>query len=260
MKKNERRHPELSLPDTEAQRLIRDKTRRSFLVGGIATFGAVGTYEWFTHAPAPSENDIPWPQRRVLDFNGRLSEAYLDDKHLMATYPPDKVGGVKVNGNFGMEQPLEPGNWKLQVTIPGRTPVFLSLADLKQLAKTEITTRLSCIEGWSGVAHWGGARFSEFTRNFFGPGQPVPPYVYMATPDGEYYVGLDSKSALHPQTLLAYEQNGKPLEERRGAPLRLAIPVKYGIKNIKRIGLIQYTDKRPSDYWADEGYDWFAGL
>jgi DMSO/TMAO reductase YedYZ molybdopterin-dependent catalytic subunit len=68
------------------------------------------------------------------------------------------------------------------------------------------------------------------------------------------------KSALHPQTLLAYEQNGKPLEDRRGAPLRLAIPVKYGIKNIKRIGLIQYTDKRPADYWADEGYDWFAGL
>jgi DMSO/TMAO reductase YedYZ molybdopterin-dependent catalytic subunit len=82
----------------------------------------------------------------------------------------------------------------------------------------------------------------------------------MATPDEDYYVGLDIKSALHPQTLLAYERNGQPLEWEHGAPLRLIIPVKYGIKNIKRIGLIRYTDDRPDDYWSEEGYDWFAGL
>lgn len=258
MKKNERRHPELSLSAEESRRVMRDKTRRSFLVGGVAALGAVGAYEWITNAPP--EDDVPWPQRRVLNFNGRLSKAYLSDSHLMPTYPPEKVGGVKPNGNYGMEQPLDGAKWKLQVTAPGRKSAVLTLADVKQLPKTEMVTRFNCIEGWSGIAHWGGTRFSEFTKNFFGPGQPVPPYVYMATPDGEYYVGLDIKSALHPQTLLAYEQNGKPLEERRGAPLRLAIPVKYGIKNIKRIGLIQYTDKRPSDFWADDGYDWFAGL
>ncbi|MFL6452088.1 MAG: molybdopterin-dependent oxidoreductase [Bryobacteraceae bacterium] len=258
MKKNEHRHPELSLLDDEARRLIRDKSRRSFLVGGLAAVAGIGGYEWITRAPA--EDEVPWPQRRVLDLNGRLSEEYLNDKHLMATYPPDKIGGVKPNGDIGIEQPLEAGKWTLQVTAPGRQPILLSLDDLKQLPKTEMTTRFCCIEGWSGVAHWGGARFSDFSKNLFGPGYRIPPYVYMATPDGEYYVGLDMKSALHPQTLLAYEQNGRPLEERRGAPLRLAIPVKYGIKNIKRIGLIQYTDKRPADYWADEGYDWFAGL
>ena len=82
----------------------------------------------------------------------------------------------------------------------------------------------------------------------------------MATPGEDYYVGLDIKSALHPQTLLAYEQNGKPLTAEHGAPLRLVIPVKYGIKSIKKIGLIRYTAKEPGDYWAEEGYDWFAGL
>ena len=88
-------------------------------------------------------------------------------------------------------------------------------------------------------------------------------YVAMETPDGGYYVGLDMASALHPQTLLCYEMNGKPLDELdedHGAPLRLAIPVKYGIKNIKRIGTIRYTDDRPKDYWAEQGYDWYAGL
>ena len=53
------------------------------------------------------------------------------------------------------------------------------------------------------------------------------------------------KSAMHPQTLLAYEQNGKPLADEHGAPLRLVIPVKYGIKNIKRIGRIEYTNDKP---------------
>jgi len=44
-----------------------------------------------------------------------------------------------------------------------------------------------------------------------------------------------------------------------GAPLRLAIPVKYGIKNIKRIGTIRWTNVRPADFWGERGYDWYAG-
>jgi DMSO/TMAO reductase YedYZ molybdopterin-dependent catalytic subunit len=66
-------------------------------------------------------------------------------------------------------------------------------------------------------------------------------------------------SALHPQTLLAYEMNGQPLSPDHGAPLRLVIPVKYGIKHIKRIGTVVFTDRRPADFWANRGYDWHAG-
>src|SRR3954470_7030444 len=130
MKKNERQHPELSLPDEEARLFIRKKSRRSFLVGGLAAAGAIGAYEWITHAP--SDDDVPWPQRRVLDFNGRLSEKYLSDNHLMATYPPEKIGGVKPNGKYGIEQPLVLEKWNLQVTGTGRPPTTLSLADVKQ--------------------------------------------------------------------------------------------------------------------------------
>jgi DMSO/TMAO reductase YedYZ molybdopterin-dependent catalytic subunit len=83
--------------------------------------------------------------------------------------------------------------------------------------------------------------------------------VSLETPGRGYYVGLDIESALHPQTLLAYEMNGAPLQPMHGAPLRLAIPVKYGIKNIKRIGTIRYTNVRPADFWAERGYDWYAG-
>jgi len=54
--------------------------------------------------------------------------------------------------------------------------------------------------------------------------------------------------------------NGEPLTLPHGAPLRLVVPVKYGIKNIKRIGRIEYTNERPADYWAAVGYDYYAGL
>ena len=72
--------------------------------------------------------------------------------------------------------------------------------------------------------------------------------MMLSTPDGAYYVGLDAESAFHPQTLLCYEMNGMSLTPQRGAPLRLVIPVKYGIKNLKRIGTIHFTDERPADY------------
>jgi len=43
------------------------------------------------------------------------------------------------------------------------------------------------------------------------------------------------------------------------APLDI-IPVKYGIKNLKRVGKIKFTTERPKDYWEEQGYDWYAGL
>jgi DMSO/TMAO reductase YedYZ molybdopterin-dependent catalytic subunit len=53
---------------------------------------------------------------------------------------------------------------------------------------------------------------------------------------------------------------GQPLTQQHGAPLRLHMPIKYGYKQIKRIGLIAYTDQKPDDFWTKLGYDWYAGL
>jgi DMSO/TMAO reductase YedYZ molybdopterin-dependent catalytic subunit len=253
-----KRQREIILPDQDAKGELRRRTRRDFLIAGIAAAGAIGGYEWITKAGR--EDDVPWPQRRVLAFNRKLAEGYVSDSHLMPTYSVDQVRYLKPNGDIGVDQPLDLGAWRLQISSEDTPLLNLSLDDIKALPKTEMITRFCCIEGWSTVAYWGGARFSDFTKKYFPAGHELPRYVYMATPGEDYYVGLDMKSAMHPQTLLAYEQNGKPLEDVHGAPLRLAIPVKYGIKNIKRIGLIKYTSTKPGDYWAEEGYDWFAGL
>ena len=103
-----------------------------------------------------------------------------------------------------------------------------------------------------------GVKFSDFLdRNGIGSRYP---YVGLETPDGKYYVSIDMESMLHPQTLLCYEMNGAPLLFDNGAPLRLIIPVKYGIKSLKQLGRIFFADSRPPDYWAERGYDWYAGL
>ena len=120
--------------------------------------------------------------------------------------------------------------------------------------------------------HFGGVRFLDFVTRFglatrsgrapdpVGSPQDLFRYVYLATPDEEYNVGLDMASALHPQTMLCDTMNWQPLTREHGAPLRLYLPVKYGYKSLKRVGLIRFQDERPSDYWAGRGYDWYAGL
>jgi DMSO/TMAO reductase YedYZ molybdopterin-dependent catalytic subunit len=249
---------ELILEDADARRELRKKSRRSFLIGGVAAGAAIAGYEWLTKAPR--EDELPWPQRRVLDFNGSLWHKYVKDRRLLPTYSSNQVGWLKPNGDIGLEQPVAAGDWHVRLMAPDQKPQQIALSDITSLPKVEMITRFCCIEGWSTIVHWGGVRFSDFTRKFLASSQRLANYVYMATPGEDYYVGLDIKSALHPQTLLAFEQNGKPLEDRHGAPLRLVIPVKYGIKNIKRIGFIRFMDSRPGDYWAEDGYDWFAGL
>lgn len=149
--------------------------------------------------------------------------------------------------------------------------LLLTLDDIKGLPRVEMTTELKCIEGWSVIVHWAGTRFADFanafqpaTRTGSAPDVRKRPadlvrYASLTTPNGGYYVGLDMASALHPQSLLCYEMNGVPLTLEHGAPLRLYIPVKYGIKSIKRIGRIAFTDTRPADFWAERGYDWYSG-
>ena len=75
-----------------------------------------------------------------------------------------------------------------------------------------------------------------------------------------YYASLDLSTARHQQTLLATHFNGKPLTVEHGAPLRLLLPVKLGLKNIKAIARITYTKDEPADYWAKRGYSRYDGI
>jgi DMSO/TMAO reductase YedYZ molybdopterin-dependent catalytic subunit len=153
--------------------------------------------------------------------------------------------------------------------VPG---LLLTMADVRKLPHVEMVTEFKCIEGWSEIVYWGGVRLRDFLAAF-PPQRPrdsqsaptefatgFPKYLGLDTPDGQYYVGIEREVALHPQTLLAYELNGQPLTPDHGAPLRLVTPLKYGIKQLKQIGRITYSNVRPHDYWYEQGYDYYAGL
>jgi hypothetical protein len=243
----------------EPERELRLRTRRAFLTLGVGAAAAFGGWRWLR--TRPEIDGLPGPFRRMLQFNGRIAGAYFDPRHLAPVFPASAIQKMRTNGDIGLGDDYDPNDWSLTIRPVSDSGQVrqVTLADIRALPKVEHITQLKCIEGWSVVTHWTGARFSEFTERFARESIHAP-YVGMQTPDEGYYVGLDRESAMHPQTLLCYEMNGAPLTLEHGAPLRLAIPVKYGIKNIKRIGTITYSAERPRDYWAEEGYDWYAGM
>lgn len=260
-------------PSDEARDKMRHISRKSFLWAGAAVLGAYGGFS-FLNSQREQEGII-WPFRIALEANEHIQRDLYADR-LAPTFDPAQALEPTVNF-LDEEQELEEvaiEDWQLSIEgLNGHDePLVITMADLKKLPRVEQTLEFKCIEGWSTIVHWAGVLFSDFaahygpaTRNGDEPDVKRNPhnlleYVAMESIEGLYYVGLDTLSAVHPQTLLAYEMNGKPLTMEHGAPLRLVIPTKYGVKNIKRIGTIRFTSARPKDYWAEQGYDWYAGL
>ena len=252
-------HPSEAAMLAEARR----RSRRAFIGLGLASLAGIGGWRWLLSQP--DDIGISGPLRKVLDANSRLSSAYFKETRLAPEFARARAQAPRENGSVGLDDEVDTVAWRLRVQGYGTTKTQeFTLADIKALPRIEMTTELKCIEGWSVVVHWAGARFSDFLAQYplatrSGPAADLAPYVGLLTPDEQYYVGLDMRSALHPQTLLCYEMNGEPLTSAHGAPLRLVTPLKYGIKHLKRIGTIAFADVRPKDYWAELGYDWDAG-
>ena len=242
--------------------------RRNFLSFGIfAALGAsaYGGWRWLYTSPeetADITSGAHAPLRRALNktelFFRRLT---FSENHLVKTYPKSMAAKVvRHNSDIGSEGRLPSENWKLQVKKKSGEILQLTLEEIMTLPKTEIIYDFKCVEGWDQISHWGGVKFADFIRHYQLDEEAKMGYVGLETPDKQYYVGIDMPSALHPQTLLAYEVNEKLLNGQHGQPLRLIIPVKYGIKNLKRIGSITFSNTRPRDYWAEQGYDYYSGL
>lgn len=240
-------------------------SRRNFLGFGLAGLTGIGSYYWLRTRPALTIGGIEYPLRYGFQFNEALSRKYFSHSRLATEYPKSAVGELRPNGNAGLSEDFDMESWQLKVSGTAKSPdapLTFSLDDIKKLPVQDIAINFKCIEGWSRIMNYKGARLTDFIEaaGLFPDIKSLPEYVSLTTPDSEYYVGLDIESATHPQTLLVYEMNGAPLLPVHGAPLRLLIPVKYGIKNLKRIGTIEFTNERPKDYWAQRGYDWYSGL
>ena len=149
-----------------------------------------------------------------------------------------------------------------------RTPLALSLAQLKSLdARSQITMH-NCDEGWNAIAQWKGAPLAQLLKL----AAPVPRACYVVfhcmdkREDGQYYYeSIDLFDAFHPQTILAYEMNGRPLPVAYGGPLRLRVETQIGYKNAKYIDRIELVDrldefgKGRGGWWEDsDNAVWYA--
>jgi len=162
-------------------------------------------------------------------------------------------------------------DYRLEVGGLVEKPASLSLAELRALPSRTQITRHDCVEGWSAIGKWKGARLAALLDAV----RPSPDarfvMFYCADPmeddgTGLYYESIDLDDAFHPQTLLAYELNDIPLPIPNGAPVRLRVERQLGYKHAKyimRIELVRSFDKiagGKGGYWEDQGYEWWAGI
>lgn len=243
----------------ESEKKIQRRTFFSFL--GFAVAGVTGWLGWSWLNHQPKDNDALRPLRNTLETNEKILTSTFSEHHLVKTYPVEKaVKQVRKNGTYGLQKQIDGTAWRLNVRKADGSTVAFALEEIKKLPKKEIVYNFKCVEGWSQIQHWGGIPLKDFITAAGLHDQTRTKYIGLQTPDGEYYVGLDMPSAMHPQTMLCYEMNGQPLTIEHGFPLRLIIPVKYGIKNLKCIGEMFFSNTKPHDYWAERGYDYYAGL
>jgi DMSO/TMAO reductase YedYZ molybdopterin-dependent catalytic subunit len=203
----------------------------------------------------------------LYDPIGRLSmpinegfEALLLSQKPTPEFP---IGAIEpkeliVNSFKGTPQ-IDLANFKLAIDGEVNKPLSLSLKDIQTIPTRSMIIRHVCVEGWAAVVQWGGIRLSDLL--LLAQPKTTAKYIYFQSADG-YYESWDLASALHPQTLLAYEMNGKTLPPENGAPLRLATPIKLGYKLSKWVTAITLTSELlpKRGYWEDLGYEWFAGL
>ncbi len=164
-------------------------------------------------------------------------------------------------------------DFRLTVTGLVDSPQTLSLTDLSALPSRTQITRHDCVEGWSCIAKWQGVPLGTVLKL----AQPKVTARYAVfhcfdaierSLSGEvfYYESIDLIDAFHPQTILAYAMNGASLPVANGAPLRLRVERQLGYKMAKYVHTIELTDSLvglgygKGSYWADRGYEWYAGI
>jgi DMSO/TMAO reductase YedYZ molybdopterin-dependent catalytic subunit len=260
-------------------------TRRNVLVRGGALLGSM------VLAGCTDLSHKPWVQNalgEVENLTRRAQRLFAGGHSLAPEFSKSDIAKVfRANGT------LNPGtndylvhqangfkDWTIPVGGLVETPLTLTLADLRKMpARTQIT-RHDCVEGWSCIGEWTGAPLAPILAR--ARPKPEARYVifYCADPMGAggidakgnpvpppyYYESLDLLEATHPQTILAYDLNGKPLPVENGAPIRVRAERQLGYKMPKYVQKIDLADSferiggGKGGYWEDQGYTWYGGI
>jgi DMSO/TMAO reductase YedYZ molybdopterin-dependent catalytic subunit len=260
-----------------APRVLRYRTRRDLLLFGAgAVVAAAGGGLLLPQATlgrwGVKRNINPrgkeWLLNNALRIDDDVAEALYSQNRMVPTYTKSQITPIKNNYNGATPDPGYISGWNL--TLEGLDSGLSICLDIRKLLNCfpthEQITRFVCVEGWTAVACWAGLKFNDLLRAYPPMSQArwarVESSVNLdnsGNPD-PYFVSIDLATARHPQTLLATHHDAQPLTVEHGAPLRLLVPVKLGLKNVKAITRITYSAKEPRDYWKSYGYASYDGI
>ncbi len=188
-----------------------------------------------------------------------------------AMSPTFRPNGSRVGSDPLWLQQASQGFASFMLAVDGLVarPLALSLAALQALPQRTQITRHDCVEGWSAIGKWQGPRLATILA--MAGLLPAARYLVFHCADvlgsSPYYESIDLVDAAHPQTILAWRMNDRPLAIEHGAPLRLRVERQLGYKQAKFIQRIEaratlaglYRGK--GGYWEDAaGYQWYAGI
>jgi DMSO/TMAO reductase YedYZ molybdopterin-dependent catalytic subunit len=260
-----------------APHVLRYWTRRDVLLFGVGALAALAgggfllPQDTLSRLGVRRNMDSPgkeWFLNRALRIDDDVAEAIYSVHRRVPTYTKSQITPLRNNYNGVTPDPSYISGWKL--TLDGLASGLSMSFDIEKLMARfslhEQITRLVCVEGWSAVAWWSGLRFDDLLHAYPPMSQAKWALVESSVnldasgnPD-PYFMSIDLPTARHPQTLLATHFNGQPLTVDHGAPLRLLVPVKLGLKNVKAVTRITYSAEEPRDYWAERGYSYYDGL
>ncbi|WP_088182326.1 molybdopterin-binding protein [Sphingobium sp. Z007] len=245
-------------------------TRRTLLLGATATLAGcdrLARNESFRETLFSAENFHKWAQRGLMAPDALARE-----------FRPDQISPVfRANGTANPNTPAYKAlwrngfaDWRLSVTGLVSRELSLSLSQLRTLPHREQITRHDCVEGWSAIGKWRGVPLKTILD---GAGlRSDARYIVFRCADDmgggrPYYESIDLADAFHPQTILAFALNDRPLSVANGAPLRLRVERQLGYKQAKYLMGIEAVDtlaaigKGKGGFWEDRAdYDWYAGI
>jgi DMSO/TMAO reductase YedYZ molybdopterin-dependent catalytic subunit len=240
----------------DAAKLLPDPSRRLFLRGAAG----LGAITMLTGCDIIDSNAAESALMTMSRFNDRVQALLFNPNTLAPTYSErDITRPFPFNAYYDEEDApeVDAETYRLEVggMVDEKKP--WTLKELYALPQEKQITRHVCVEGWSAIGSWTGARLSDFLKRVGADTRAK--YVWFQCAEG-YANTIDMPTALHPQTQMTFRFADETLPRRYGFPMKIRIPTKLGFKNPKHVIAMYVTNKDLGGYWEDRGYNWFSGL
>jgi DMSO/TMAO reductase YedYZ molybdopterin-dependent catalytic subunit len=239
----------------ERRSIVTKIERRLFLRQSLS----LGALALLTGCDISDQDEVQSVLSVMSRWNDRAQAFLFNRQKLAPTYPESAVvQEFRYNSYFPLDEvpKLVAADYRLEFSglIGDKRP--WTLDQLYALPQESQITRHICIEGWSMIGKWSGARFGTFLQRI--GADLTAKYVGFQCADG-YYGSIDMPTALHPQTIMAFKFAEEILPAKYGFPFKMRIPTKLGFKNPKWVTTIYVTNRMPGGFWEDRGYNWFSG-